>query len=75
MGCQPLEDLFELFLLGTLPREEYVVVDEHVERGCPNCLERLREASQTVYLFSLMTRQARPDPKQKAQLLRRLRKK
>lgn len=68
-----LDDIYELFLLGTLPGEDSAVVGEHIERGCAYCLEQLREATETVYLLSLMTRRARPDPKQKSQLLRRLR--
>ena len=75
MGCQHLEDLYELFLLGTLPAEECAIIREHVERECRNCLASLQEATQTLYLFSLMTRQARPSPSIKTRLLRGVRKK
>jgi predicted anti-sigma-YlaC factor YlaD len=74
MGCQYLEDLFELYLLGTLCREDLAAVDEHLARGCPNCLEQLREAALTVYVLAQPARAARLDPKHKSQLLRRLRK-
>jgi predicted anti-sigma-YlaC factor YlaD len=74
MGCQYLEDLFELYLLGTLCREDLAAVDEHLARGCPNCLEQLREAALTVYILAQPARAARLNPKRKSQLLRRLRK-
>ncbi len=75
MGCQPLENLFALFLLESLAPEDTTEISEHLARRCPQCLERVREAAQTVYLLSLSTRSARPGPKLKAQLLQRCRKK
>jgi hypothetical protein len=75
MGCQYLEDLHELYLLGTLAAGDAAVVAEHLQRGCPSCLENLREAVLTVYLLSQMVRPARRDPKLRSHLLRRLRKK
>jgi hypothetical protein len=75
MDCQPLEGLYELFLLGTLSEEESVELREHLQQRCAPCLERIREATQTVYLLSLMTKPVRPDPKLKSQILRRLHKK
>ena len=75
MGCQYLEDLYELYLLGTLVAQDAAVVAEHLERGCPSCLENLREATLTVCLLSQTVRPARPDPKLKSHLLRRLHKK
>lgn len=75
MGCQPLENLYALFLLESLAPEDTAEISEHLERRCPQCLERVRDAAQTVYLLSLSTKAARPDPKMKAQLLQRLRKK
>jgi hypothetical protein len=74
MGCQHLDDLYELYLLGALQGEEHAVVREHVERRCPYCLEHLREATLTIYLFTLLTPPARLASKRKAQLLNRLRK-
>ncbi len=75
MGCQHLEELYELFLLGVLPLAESDEVRTHVERGCPNCLERLREAGKSIYLLARMSRPGRPHAKWKSNLLRRLRKK
>jgi len=72
MGCQYLEDLFELYLLGALCAEDVAAVDEHLARGCPQCLEQLREATLTVYLLAQPVRPARLDPKHKSRLLRRI---
>jgi hypothetical protein len=74
VGCQYLDQLYELFLLGALSAEEDASVQEHVERGCPYCLEQLREAALTVYFLTWTAGTERPDPKQKSALLRRLRK-
>jgi predicted anti-sigma-YlaC factor YlaD len=74
MGCQYLEDVFELYLLGALCREDLAAAEEHLARGCPDCLEHLREAALTVYLLTQPARPARLDPKHKSQLLRRVRK-
>ncbi len=75
MGCQYLDEVYELYLLGTLEGEESAIVREHLERHCAYCLEHFREATQTVYLLTLLARPARLDPKAKARLLQRLRKK
>jgi hypothetical protein len=75
MGCQHLNDVYELFLLGTASEDVAGSVREHVSRGCVYCLEHLKEAAQTVYLLSQPAKLARPDPKLKSQLLHRLRKK
>ncbi len=74
MGCQYLDEVYELYLLGALEGEEATIVREHVERHCPYCLDHLREATLTIYLFTLLAPPARPGPKKKAQLLSRLRK-
>ena len=73
MGCQYLEDLFELYLLGAACPEDSAAVFEHLARGCPQCLDQLREAALTVYLLAQPARAARVDPKRKAGLLRLLR--
>ena len=75
MGCQRLDESYELFLLGALPAGEAADVSEHVERGCSYCLEHLREAALTVYLLSQTARPARLDQKLKSQVLRHVRNK
>ncbi len=75
MDCQHLEDLYELFLLGALPEQSVQEIRQHLERGCPQCLARIHEAGETVYLLSLTAKPARPSPRVKAELLQRLNKK
>lgn len=75
MGCQHLDEYYELCLLGAVTGDACSIIREHVGRGCPYCVERLCEAARTVYLLSQGARAVRPDPKRKMQLLRRLHKK
>ncbi len=75
MGCQHLDEYYELCLLGATNVEACGLIREHVERQCPYCLARLREAARTVYLLCRLAPDVPPRPKSKAQLLRRLHKK
>jgi hypothetical protein len=69
MGCQHLEELYELFLLGALSDQGSVELREHLDRACPNCLVRTREAAETVYLLSLTAKPVRPAARVKSSLL------
>jgi predicted anti-sigma-YlaC factor YlaD len=75
MGCQHLEEIYELFLLGALSDQGAQELREHLARGCPHCRERIREAAETVYLLSLTSKPARPNPQVKTELLHGLHKK
>ncbi len=79
MGCQHLEELYELYLLGALEPEDAAPVSEHVRRQCPSCCQGLREAALSVYLLCQTAGpariSARAGSQQKAELLRRLRSK
>jgi hypothetical protein len=75
MGCQHLDESYELCLLGTVEDDAGAIIREHIERGCPYCLDRMRDAARTVYLLSQPPHVVRPDPKRKTQLLRRIHKK
>jgi hypothetical protein len=68
MVCHPLDEIYELYLLEALTPEDEARVREHVERGCPHCLERLREAALCVCFLCLSTPPERPSPKHKAQM-------
>ena len=70
MGCQHLEELYELWLLGALSEKGSLDLHEHLGRGCAQCLGRLREAVETVYVLGLTPKPARPRPRVKAELLR-----
>ena len=72
MGCQHLDELHELWLLGALSEQSSADLREHLERGCPHCLERVREAAETVYLLGLDSKPARPRPRVKSELLRQI---
>ncbi len=74
MGCEHLDEFYELYLLGTITDGACLDIAEHVERACPYCLERLREAVHSVYLLTLTAHSARPSPRLKAQLLKQIRK-
>ena len=72
MGCQHLEELYELWLLGALIEPGSLDLREHLTRRCPHCLARVREAEEIVYLLSLASKPARPHPRVKAELLSRI---
>jgi len=72
MGCQPLEDLYELFLLGALSDQTSRDIRQHLETGCAQCLARLQEAGEMVYLLTLTAKPVRPHPKVKTELLHHL---
>jgi hypothetical protein len=72
MGCQHLEDSYELWWLGALSPKVSQDLGEHLARGCPHCLERVREAGEMVYLLGLAAKPARPHPRVKSELLRQI---
>jgi len=72
MGCQHLEELYELWLLGAISEQSSVDLREHLARGCAHCLGRVREATETVYLLGLASKPARPHPRVKSELLRQI---
>ena len=72
MGCQHLDEVYELWLLGALAGQSALDLREHLGRGCPQCLARVREAVETVYLLGLASKPARPHPRVKAELLRQV---
>jgi hypothetical protein len=72
MDCRYLDDVYELFLLGLLKSKEAAEISEHVERGCPYCLDHLREAAQSVYFLLSGAKPLKPGPRVKSDLLRRL---
>jgi hypothetical protein len=44
MTCQELEDMFELYALGTLEPTEKQEIEAHLIRGCQNCQRTLADA-------------------------------
>jgi hypothetical protein len=72
MGCQHLEELYELWWLGALPEQGSQDLRDHLARDCPHCLARIREAAATLYLLGLATKPLRPHPRVKAELFRQI---
>jgi hypothetical protein len=72
MGCQYLDELYELWLLGAISEPGEQELRDHLGRGCPRCLARIREAAETVYLLGRATKPARPHPRVKSELLRQI---
>jgi predicted anti-sigma-YlaC factor YlaD len=75
MGCQHLEDHYELFLLGVLSDQNAQDIREHLANACPDCRTRFREAVETIYLLSLACEPVRPHPRVRSGLLERIQKK
>ena len=72
MGCQYLEEVYELWWLGALSEQGSLDLHEHLARGCPHCLARVRDAAETVYLLGLASPPVRPPPRVKSELLRQI---
>ncbi len=72
MDCRYLDDVYELFLLGLLQAKEAAEVKEHIERGCPYCVEHLREAAQAVYFLLCNAKSSKPPQHAKSEILRSL---
>jgi len=74
MGCEHLDEYYELYALGAAPEGAGEDIREHVTSQCAYCVEHLREAALSIYLLCLAPKPVRPDPKLKSQILKRLRK-
>lgn len=72
MECRYLDDVYELFLLGQLKSKEAVEVKEHIERGCPYCMDHLHEAAQSIYFLLSRVKGRKPPQNMKAVILRSL---
>ncbi|HEV3279564.1 MAG TPA: hypothetical protein VG860_22445 [Terriglobia bacterium] len=72
MGCQHLEDEYELYLLGAFPGEAPGDLESHLRDDCPNCLQGLREAAESVYWLVQSADPVRPRPAVRLRLAARL---
>jgi len=72
VGCQHLEDEYELYLLGALSPGAGGDLELHLSAQCPNCLQGLREAAESVYWLVQTADPLRPRPAVKSRLLARL---
>jgi len=69
MTCDELSDLFELYALGLLEREEKTEVDEHLGRGCPACSRSLKDALAVNALMLSLTPSSAPPARLRRRLL------
>ncbi len=72
MGCQHLEDEYELYLLAALPAGAGGDLELHLSAQCPNCLQGLREAAESVYWLIESAEPVKPRPAVKSRLAARL---
>lgn len=72
MGCQHLEDEYELYLLGALSPGAGGDLELHLSAQCPNCQQGLREAAESVYWLVQSAEPVRPRPVVRSRLLARL---
>lgn len=72
MGCQHLEDDYELYLLGALAGDGRDDLELHLSARCPTCLEGLREAAESMYWLLQSADPVRPRPAVKSRLMARL---
>jgi hypothetical protein len=75
MDCRHLDEFYELYVLGATDSDVAQEISGHLERGCASCTSRLREAALNVYFLSTLVHSPRPNPKIRARLLARLKKK
>lgn len=72
MGCQHLEDEYELYLLGALTGDGRDDLELHLNARCPTCLEGLREAAESVYWLVQSAELVRPRPAVRSRLMARI---
>jgi hypothetical protein len=72
MDCRNLSGAYELYLFGSLTGDDARHIEDHLQGGCACCQEQLREAALTVFFLCSIPQPARPAPKTKVSLMRRL---
>lgn len=72
MGCQHLEDEYELYLLGALRDDGRDDLELHLSARCPTCVEGMREAAESVYWLVQSAEPVRPRPAVRSRLMARL---
>jgi len=69
MTHEEMRDLYELYALGLLDREEEQEIEEHLQRSCPECVAALRQALETNALFGMMPEAATPPKRLRKRVL------
>ncbi len=63
MTHSEMDELYELFVLGTLERDQAVEIEQHLQENCPYCQARVQEALTLMAAFASVANQVEP-PKQ-----------
>ena len=69
LACEELAELFELYALGVLEREEKDEIDEHLGRRCETCTMNLTRATAMNSMVLAMAPEAAPSRKLKRRVL------
>ena len=65
-----MDDLYELFVLGALDREEAREIEKHLEEGCTYCSARVREANELAAVFAGLAEPVQPPAELRERVLR-----
>lgn len=60
MTHEELGEMYELYALGVLTPDEKWEIDEHLERGCPECGAGVRRAMESNAMFATLPEQVNP---------------
>ncbi|MGH9655567.1 MAG: anti-sigma factor [Bryobacteraceae bacterium] len=69
MTHSEMDELYELYVLGTLDAEQAVEIDAHVRDECPYCLEHIQKALATTAALSGLAEQRTPPPQLRSRVL------
>ncbi len=58
-----MDELYELFVLGVLERDQAVEIQQHLQDNCPHCGPKVQEASRLMAAFATVAEPVQP-PKQ-----------
>ena len=62
MNHSDMEELYELFVLGTLERESADQIEQHLRDGCVHCETKVREAGALMAAFAATVDTKQPPP-------------
>ncbi len=65
-----MDELYELFVLGSLDRDEAAEIEKHLNENCTYCHARVREATQLAAAFSGLIDVVQPPDHLRARVLR-----
>jgi anti-sigma-K factor RskA len=55
-----MDELYELFVLGALERNQAQEIEQHLQDNCPYCQERVREANELMAAFASVAEPVKP---------------